>query len=124
MPHLQIKHVTSEFVAIVTKGYEDIIKETLAGVLQSFHEKSTVTILESGSPRCSKFVLNYYPCKQFLRFGYPEISSRPIMDLDEFHVVLLEEMHRHHWKLMPMALNYHGQWTFQYSGIQVNGVSH
>ena len=129
MPHLHIVYCDSDIVAIVTKGYEDIVQETVTDVLQSFHEKIAVTKLATNSSKCCKFLLKIQSsCSHINNFGYPNPSSKAEIHLEELHVVLLEEMQKINWQPLMTSLsldmeNKRGSWTF-YSPAHglVNGV--
>ena len=125
MPYLYVINSTSDFTAIVTKGYEEIVKETLTGVLQTFHEKITVTKLETGSSKCCKFLLKANSATSIT--GYPRPGTNENISLAELHVVLLEEMHKMQWRHIANHANYGAKpenttWTFQSFSHEMNEV--
>ena len=118
MPHLYVVYSDSTLLAIVTKGYEDIVKETLAEVLQSFHEKIVVTKLSTSSNKCCKFQLKVKFVDSSSHFGYPNVNTKESINWEELHVVLLEEMQKINWKLVITPSNSSVEnksvsWTFQ-----------
>jgi len=115
MPHLYVAYCNSEITAIVTKGYEEIVQETLTEVLQSFHEKIAVTRVTTNSTKCCKFQLKIRPNSN--NFGYPSTSTKECVNLEEFHIVLLEEMQKINWQHLMTSSTFNvenksGSWTF------------
>ena len=123
MPFLHVHYVNTHLIVVVTKGYEDVVKETITEVLQSFFEKVRVTKIDSSSSKCGKFLFKFASesCGDFI--GYPSNSSSNFnLDVQELHVALLEEMRKVSWVWLRDTSVIEGKWTFQMNEHIANGT--
>ena len=110
MPHIQVRFYRHHFKVaevIVTKGCERHVYN-IAKALQSLH-KITVEEETSGFTQCSRYALKCHECEDN---GNIYRSGCGSTNLDEFRIVVWEELFMCGWTLVP-SFKKETEWIFQ-----------